>query len=148
MKFFHPTGTLVNGKTRILVIDDQKDLAEVLLLALTQHGFEVKVASSGSEAIYLCSREKFDLLITDLNMPEMDGIQLIGNVRKLNPNQRIIVMTAHPSQWAPWNRRLITRHLETEVLKDDEIKCVPKPFKMTDLFEIIKEFTGGNGAGA
>ncbi|MBN2380310.1 response regulator [candidate division WOR-3 bacterium] len=135
----------MSNKRRILIIDDAKDLAEVLSITLTQQGFEVKVVSTGSEAIYLCGKETFDLLITDLNMPEMDGIQLIGSVRKIHPHQRIIVMTAHPWQWAPWNKRLISRHLEEEVIRSQEIKCLPKPFKKAQLFELIKDFFGGNG---
>jgi len=137
----------MEDKLHILVIDDQKDLAEVLSLALSQRGFTVKVASSGSEAVNICNDERFDLIITDLNMPEMDGIQLIGNVRKLNPHQRIIVVTAHPWQWAPWNKRLISRDLADEVVKHEEIKCLPKPFRMAQLMEMIDEFFQGNGTG-
>lgn len=125
------------------MIDDAKDLAEVLFLVVGAHGFEVKVASSGSEGIRRCSSRTFDLIITDLNMPEMSGIQFIGNVRKLNPYQRIIVMTAHPWQWAPWNKRLISHHLDEEVLEFDRIKCLAKPFRLADLFEITAEFFGG-----
>ncbi|MBD3287103.1 response regulator [candidate division WOR-3 bacterium] len=137
----------MENKLKILVIDDQKDLTEVLNLALTQRGYVVKVATTGSEAVNICSDESFDLIITDLNMPEMDGVQLIGNIRKLNPHQRIIVATAHPWQWTPWNKRLISRDLAEEVVKHEEIKCLPKPFRMAQLMEMITETLQGNGKG-
>ena len=134
-------------KPYILIIDDARDLAEVLSLSLKQHGYEVKVANTGSEGIHLNKQEQFDLIITDLNMPEMDGIQFIGNARKMNPRQKIIVITAHPSQWTPWNKRLISRNLEKEVVKQEDIKCLPKPFKAADLLRIIGEFFDKNGDG-
>ena len=78
----------------ILVVDDEPELRELIRITLEGAGHRVTVAPDGRKAGDVLRREKFDLLITDVLMPERDGIELIGEVRAKYPALRIVVMTA------------------------------------------------------
>ena len=77
----------------ILVIDDNAQLRALLGGALAKMGYAVTSASDGGEAFEAIARQKFDVVITDLLMPEKDGIEVIGELRKKQPEARIIAMS-------------------------------------------------------
>ena len=84
----------------ILVVDDEPDILETIVdsLEIEFDASEVKIeqAINGVEALKVIKGDtKFDLIVTDLNMPEMDGIELTENIRKLNNNVAVIVFTGH-----------------------------------------------------
>lgn len=62
---------------RVLVVDDEEDLREVLRLCLEGEGYEVQVASTGGEALELLARGAYDVLLTDIRMPGVDGFELV-----------------------------------------------------------------------
>ena len=80
-------------KGRILAVDDQRYFRELLEGMLTEEGFEVQTASGGEEALEILDRAAFDILLTDLVMPEMDGNELVNRVKQRNPDQDIVVVT-------------------------------------------------------
>ena len=82
-------------KEKILVIDDEEVILELSMDVLTERQYEVKTASNGSDGTRLFDREKFDLLLTDIRMPDIDGIDVIRHVRSHNKEIPIIVITAH-----------------------------------------------------
>ena len=67
----------MNQKVKILIADDNRAIAMTLELKLRQEGFETKLVSNGKEALDLLEKEKFDLLLLDLIMPEMDGFDVL-----------------------------------------------------------------------
>lgn len=67
--------------TKILVVDDNLDSRDLIHLHLTTEGYTVVTASNGQEGLYLASAEHPDLIITDINMPELDGLELIRQLR-------------------------------------------------------------------
>lgn len=77
------------GKESVLVVDDEPALAELMNDILTSQGYAVSMANSGKEALELLTRGHFDLLISDILMPEMDGYQLAKEVKNLYPHIRI-----------------------------------------------------------
>jgi len=123
----------VSEKARILYVDDEKEFAESMAEILRSREFEVKTAYSGNLAFAIYKSGDFDLLITDLNIPGMDGIELIRQVRRLNPAQRIMVVTDFASQWMPWNRRLF--EFQDEAIDLDTIECLVKPFSIESFIE-------------
>ena len=127
----------MNEKSRILFVDDEKKFVEAMAKVLRAEGFSVRPAYSGNEALDIYQSERFDLVITDLKMPVMDGIELIRHMRQLNPNQRIIVITAFPSQCMPWNRRLTPELPETEGL--GTLDYLVKPFSSKHLLDIVRK---------
>jgi two-component system response regulator HydG len=80
---------------RILLVDDEPDMLKLIPVRLRAEHFEVEVARSGPEALDRLSRESFALLITDLMMPGMSGLELLDRVRKSWPEMAVIILTAH-----------------------------------------------------
>ncbi len=85
--------TGVNGKYTILVVDDSKMIRSIHKDMLTEGGYNVVTAENGYEALEMFHKEKFDLVLTDLNMPKMDGYLLTQELRKLNQDVPIIIAT-------------------------------------------------------
>lgn len=79
----------------ILVVDDEKDTCLLLNQVLEREGYIVDSANSGVEALNILKKKKINLVITDLNMPEMDGLTLIREARKLKTKAKFIMMTAY-----------------------------------------------------
>lgn len=82
-------------KIKILFVDDEKDIREVFACFLNERGFVVETATNGEEAIDKIKSIDFNILITDLMMPLMDGAVLIKKVRSFKPNIGIIVLTGY-----------------------------------------------------
>jgi signal transduction histidine kinase len=83
-------------KNRILVVDDEKEIRGFLSKALSRiAGFHVELAESGKEALQKLEKESFDLILTDLKMPGMDGLQLITEIANSKPETLTMMMTGH-----------------------------------------------------
>jgi CheY-like chemotaxis protein len=80
---------------RILVVDDEKSLRQIVGRTISKLGHECVTATNGVDALEAASRQAFDLVITDLNMPKMGGLALIEWLRKKHPGLPIIIMTAY-----------------------------------------------------
>jgi CheY-like chemotaxis protein len=78
---------------KILLVDDNRDGLLVRRHVLEEAGFEVQMASGGHEALDLFSADRFDVVVTDMRMPRMNGIELIGRLRALEANARIILLS-------------------------------------------------------
>jgi two-component system response regulator HydG len=81
-------------KARVLIVDDKLEMAETLADGLRDAGFEAKALSSSAKAAALLESESVDALVTDLRMPEVDGLQLLATSKRLDPKRPVIVMTA------------------------------------------------------
>ena len=81
----------------ILVVDDEEGLREFLAEALLTDGHSVTTAADGQEALDLLGRQGFDLLLTDLKMPRVDGLELVRRARADLPEMEVVVLTAHAS---------------------------------------------------
>jgi DNA-binding NtrC family response regulator len=77
----------------ILVVDDEEDVREVLQGILESADYRVTTAADGNEASKLLAAEKFSLVLTDLLMPDRDGIEVVGELRKKYPSTPVIVMS-------------------------------------------------------
>ena len=85
------------AKPSLLLIDDDKNTLDGLVRILKCEGYSVSGVLSGSDALKLLSKEKFDVIITDMNMPGMDGLTLIHEVKKRKESIAIVVITANSS---------------------------------------------------
>lgn len=82
----------------ILIVDDEKDIRQLLYQALTQMGgYRVEMAKDGEEALQKIENSKFDLVLTDMRMPKMDGLQLVNELSKRRPEIATVVMSGHGS---------------------------------------------------
>ncbi len=80
---------------RILVVDDEKLILELCRRILVKKGYQVKTASNGGDALKVIKQNQFNIFVTDIKMPGMDGLQLIGEVKKYRPDIIPMIITAH-----------------------------------------------------
>ena len=81
------------GLAPILVVDDESDMRTALSHALSRGGFSVESVASGTEALIKLKKDPFGMVITDLKMPEMSGMEVLGAVKKLSPQIPVIMIT-------------------------------------------------------
>lgn len=82
---------------RILIVDDEEDLTLGYSKYLSKLGYQVKTASSGEEAIEILKKEIFDLMLLDIRLPAMDGMQVLAKAHEIDPDLLVIIITAYGS---------------------------------------------------
>ncbi len=85
-----------NGK--ILVIDDEDSIREYLSMMLEREGYEVRASADGKKAIKLNSQDEFDVVVTDIQLPGMSGIEILSSLKESDPTVPVIIVTGHASQ--------------------------------------------------
>lgn len=80
---------------KILVVDDEEGARDLFNTILTDEGYDVSLASDGEEALILFKSHPFNLVITDIKMPVMDGLQLLQEIRKTGSKTEVIMVTAY-----------------------------------------------------
>ena len=119
-----------NGIPKILIVDDNQDLGFLLQLMLEDEGYEVRFAKDGSEGYLVYLLFSPDVVITDIQMPGKNGLQLMETIRIHNPRARAIYMSGDLSEyWLP---------LEEE-RKRYQVGLLEKPFSKVDLMKLLSE---------
>ncbi len=113
---------------KVLVLDDDLIMLKSCEKILNHQGYEVSTASFGKEALSMLEKAPFDLVVTDIVMPEMDGIEFIKRARQINPELQVIVITGHPSQ-----------DTLREALSLKIIDYIPKPFSPSLFIEVVEK---------
>ncbi len=114
-------------KGRILVVDDEKSMREILQIFLKNEGYCVNVASNGEEAIDAVKKDIFDLVITDMKMPKVGGLELLKNVKQITPGTVVVIVTAFGSTESA-----------VEAMKHGAYDFIQKPFQMDDIRLVVK----------
>ena len=115
---------------RILIVDDEEKVVFFLRESLEELGqdFVVEAAKSGEEALEKIEHQPFDLVVSDLRMPGIDGLELLESVKELSPNTRLILMTAYGSD-----------EVEAEARRLQIYEYITKPFHVSDLIEAARD---------
>ena len=117
---------------RILIVDDDEKLLNLLSSMVTMIGFEVDTAGSGDEAIFLFMQKPFDIVLTDLNMPGMDGWSLARSIKDLSPDTPVVLATADA------RKRIIGK------IADSSVDMVLfKPFGFKEFRFMVQKIKGG-----
>jgi CheY-like chemotaxis protein len=128
--------TARGGDKRILIVDDNEGIRCGLLAALSVMGYEAAAVCSGVEALNVFFRNPFDLVITDLQMPGMDGWTLASLIKDRFPDTPVV---------------LITGEQKEEVMKDQRRHCIDsalfKPLRMQELERELKKMLGVESSG-
>ena len=123
------------GRPRILVIDDERVLRDTIAESLRMDGFDVQAAADGKQGLELIGRPPFDVILSDLRMPEMDGRALYDEVRRDHPQalKRFVFVTAqaHGPEYGPF-------------LRETGAPVLEKPFTLQQLRQIVERM-GGRG---
>jgi two-component system response regulator PilR (NtrC family) len=109
-------------KPTILVVDDELSIREFLQIMLKREKMLVETASDGEEALKLLEQKHFDLVISDIKMPKVDGLELLSRVKAKDPNALMLMITAHGST-----------ELAVEAMKKGAYDFLTKPFKIDDV---------------
>ncbi len=83
---------------RILVVDDEDSIREYLSMMLEREGYEVSSSADGRKAVRLCAKGAFDVVVTDIQLPGLTGIELLSSLRESDPSVPVIIVTGHASQ--------------------------------------------------
>jgi len=111
----------------ILIVDDEKNMIDFLDIMLTKEGYRVKTTMSGKEAIEMFHGEIFDLVITDMKMHSVNGLDVIREVKSVSPNTPVVVITAFAStESAVEAMKLGAYDYITKPFKNEEIKLTVK----------------------
>jgi two-component system response regulator PilR (NtrC family) len=90
-------GRTAVATSRVLVVDDERSMRELLSIVLRRDGYDVLLADNGKAALEILTRERLDILITDIRMPEMSGVDVLREAKLIDPGIICIVMTAFAS---------------------------------------------------
>ena len=107
---------------KILIVDDEQSLRDVLSIMLKRAGYDVTVASDGDEAIARIDKELFDLVITDLKMPKVGGLEVLKAVKDTSPDSVVLLITAFASAESA-----------VEAMKLGAYDYLPKPFQVDEV---------------
>ncbi|WP_319469713.1 response regulator [uncultured Pseudodesulfovibrio sp.] len=86
---------MTEHKEKILVIDDERPTLKMFTLLLSAYGYEILTAENGRDGLELFKKERPGLILTDIKMPLMDGIEVLKEIKQLSPNAEVIVITGH-----------------------------------------------------
>ena len=115
-------------KKRILIVDDYPPIRHLIRDALSQAGdYEISEAGNGAEAVEQCRWSTFDLVISDVMMPGMGGMELLNRIREMSPDTSVIMITAHPAV-----------DLTVSAMKKGAVDFLKKPFNIDSLLYKVK----------
>lgn len=115
-------------KFRILVVDDELLIRDLLYDFFTTKDWDITVAEGGQKAIDYLKNQEFDIVLTDLKMPDIDGMDLTGRIRNLYQDIPVVIMTGYPS---------LETALEALRFKVDDY--IIKPFNVNQLFKVVQK---------
>lgn len=113
-------------RVRILVVDDESGPRNLLKESLSLKGYHVNTAKTGEKACQLIDEASFDLVITDLNMPGLSGIELLNKIRQLSPETHVIIITGYASL-----RSAI------DAIRGGAYDYLTKPFQIDELYVVV-----------
>lgn len=119
------------SKTRVLVVDDRADMAEMLADDLCDRGYEGLATTSGRDALHILRTERVDALVTDIRMPEIDGLALLRASLQLDPSRPVILMTAYG-----------TLDTAMEASGAGAYQYLLKPFRLDQLVRLLRDALG------
>jgi two-component system, NtrC family, response regulator PilR len=115
------------AKARILVVDDEKSMRDLLSITLEKEGYDVLTAPGGELAIETLHRETVDAVITDLRMPKVDGLQVLRAAKEVSPDTAVIMITA-----------VASTETAVEAMKLGAYDYITKPFKLDEVNLIVR----------
>jgi DNA-binding NtrC family response regulator len=111
---------------RLLIVDDEPEILSVLKDQLEEDGIQIQTASAGKQALELCERESFDAILSDLNMPQMDGLKFLKNLRDRGNQTPFVVLTGYGD-----------KDKAVQALKLGAFDFLEKPWSSDQLEEVV-----------
>src|SRR5512141_429074 len=118
----------MEGTARLLIIDDERIALRNLEHVMKKEGYDVTGTQSGPNALKLLEEQRFDVVLTDLRMEKVDGMQILKKSREINPDAEIIMITGYA-----------TLETAVEAMKKGAFHYIAKPFKLDVVRKVVKE---------
>ena len=112
---------------KILIVDDDQGMREMLEIMLQKEGYDVTSIGDPVKAVDLCRKKTFDMVITDLKMPKIDGIEFLKGVKDQKPETIVILITAYASGETAIN-----------AMKEGAYDCVEKGRSLDELKKVVR----------
>jgi two-component system response regulator HydG len=116
------------GNIRILIVDDEEITLRNLVHVMEKEGYEVVGALNGTNALQILEEEEFDVVLTDLKMKKVDGIQILKRCKELYPDTEIIMITGYA-----------TVETVVDTMKQGAFNYIAKPFKLKEIRKVTEE---------
>jgi DNA-binding response OmpR family regulator len=130
--FMNEQQVVVNESMRILIIDDEPSIADALKLILNDNGYVATATITGRDGLALAKSESFDMVITDLRLPDISGLEILVSLRKQVPDCPVIMITAHG-----------TPDVISEAMAHGAFDVLAKPFFPADLLNRVNAALSG-----
>ena len=117
----------MTSKANILIVDDEEQIADMISAALTAHGYTIAIAYDGVQGVAKVRSGKFDLAVMDIQMPGMDGITALGEMKKLDPEIEVIIATGHG-----------TMGTAIQSMRKGAFDYLHKPFEIKELLRVVE----------
>ncbi len=115
-------------KGRLLIVDDEPEIRKMLVRHFFFLGYEAEEAENGSEALDILAEKRFDVVISDIRMPKMDGVSLLREIRHQYPMTRVIMITGY-----------VTLENALACMRNQADTCIFKPFEdLSELEEAVQ----------
>ncbi|RPH41677.1 MAG: sigma-54-dependent Fis family transcriptional regulator [Desulfobulbaceae bacterium] len=121
---------MTGEKISILVVDDERSMRDFLKILLQKEGYTVVIAHNGENALECLESQEFDLIISDIRMPGMGGLELLGAVKEQNPDLPVIMITAFASP-----------DDAVQAMKNGAFDYISKPFNVDEIKSVIESAT-------
>ena len=118
----------MDNKAKLLIVDDEKIALKSLLHIMKKEGYEVVGTHNGSNALKLIDEKEFDVVLTDLRMEKVDGMQILKRCRELYPDIEVVMITGYA-----------TVQSATEAMKKGAYDYITKPFKLDEVRRVVRE---------
>jgi len=118
----------MEDRTRLLIVDDERIAIKNLEHVLKKEGYEIKTTSSGQNALKLLNRHDFDVVLTDLKMEKVDGMQILKRCKEADPDIEVIMITGYA-----------TVETAIEAMKHGAYHYIAKPFKLDEVRKVVRE---------
>lgn len=116
------------NKPHILLIDDEESMCRLLTIVLVDRGYTLGAYTHPQEALAAFSAEHYDLVLTDFEMPTMNGMEVLERVKQVNPKTPVILITGYPLE-----------QIANQALDQGAYDILSKPFDIKKLFSIIQD---------
>lgn len=115
-------------RANLLIVDDNRGHGQALAKLFSKEGYKVALATNGEEALEILSKDSFELIITDLRMPRKGGLQLLKEIKALNPQTMVIIVTAYGDY--------ISYH---EAMSGGVFEYLNKPIKRNEILAVAEK---------